>query len=73
MELSIILELEKDAKLHQYLKDHSYWYRLLNRNKNNFENLKKEFKNYKRENNFNKINNAVDNIELVSNIMKFVE
>ena len=65
MELSIVLELEKDAKLH--------WYRLLNRDQKNFEALKKEYKTFKRNANFDKVNNVVENLELVSNIMKIVE
>lgn len=73
MELSIILELEKDKGLHDYLKSHSFWYRSINRDKANFDRLKKEYKAFKREKNINTINNAVENIELVSNIIKFVE
>ncbi len=73
MELSIVLEIEKDAKLHEYLMHHSYWYRLLNRDQKNFEALKKEYKTFKRNANFDKVNNVVENLELVSNIMKIVE
>lgn len=73
MELSIVLKLENDAKLHQYLTEHSHWYRYLNRDKINYDALLKEFKSFKREKNMNKINDTIDNIELMTNVMKFVE
>ncbi len=73
MEINIVFELEKDKKLHEYLKNHSYWYRFLNRDSEALRDLLKEYKNYKRENNLNKVNDMVENIEMVSSIMKVME
>ena len=48
MTLDIIFRINKDDNLHRYLREHSYWYKLLNRdpkliNKMN-EDMKKEYK-----------------------------
>lgn len=72
MELSVAMKIKEDVKLHQYLITHSYWYRLLNRDSRELDNLIKEFKTFKRDTNFNKVNEVVDNIELFSNVMKFM-
>lgn len=73
MEIELLLKLNEDAKLHEYLYSHSTWYRYLNRSKSNLENLKKEYKNYKHSNTMNKVNDTIDNIELITNILKIVE
>lgn len=73
MELDLVIKLEQDGKLHDYLLTHSYWYRLLNRDKEEFEEFMKEYKNFKRERNMDKVNNTIDNIELITNIVKFME
>lgn len=73
MELDIVIKLDNDKGLHQYLTEHSMWYRLLNRDKKNLDLLIKEYKSFKRENNMNKVNDTIDNIELITNIMKIVE
>lgn len=72
MELFIAEELKRDNKLHLYLITHSYWYRRLNRNSLEYDNLVKEYKTFKRNTNFNKVNDVIDNVELFSNVMKFM-
>lgn len=73
MELELTLKLEEDKKLHNYLLEHTYWYRLLNRDSREYENLVKEYKKNNREKNINKINETIENAEMISNIVKFVE
>lgn len=73
MEIEILLKLNEDNHLHEYLYSHSNWYRYLNRSKNNFDNFKKEYKNYKHNNTMNKVNDTIDNIELITNVLKIVE
>ena len=68
----VLIEIEKDQKLHAYLKSHSRWYLLLNRDANSLNSLKKEYKEYKRNNTMKKVDETVDNIELLTNIMKIV-
>ncbi len=73
MELELLLKIEKDVKLHEYLYMHSNWYRLLNRDSKNYVLLEKEFKSFKHQNTMNKVNDTIDNIELITNVMKIVE
>lgn len=72
METTILLELEKNPKLHEYLMMNSIWYVYLNRDVLQLEELKKHFKEYKRNSTINKVDKTVDNIELLTNIMKIV-
>lgn len=73
MEIEILLKLNEDKRLHEYLYSHSSWYRYLNRSKNYLDNLKKEYKTYKHNNTMNKVNDTIDNIELITNVLKIVE
>lgn len=72
METQVLIEIEKDQKLHAYLKSHSRWFLLLNRDATSLNALKKEYKEYKRNNTMKKVDETVDNIELLTNIMKIV-
>ncbi len=73
MEVSVALKIRENKKLYEYLKRHSYYYIKLNRNKDHYEELLKEFKKYNREENMNKINDAIDNAEMISSILKIME
>lgn len=73
MELGLLMKMKSDKKMYEYLLKHSYWYRLLNRNPDNFNDFQKEYKKYNRENNLGKINDAIDNAELISNVIKIME
>lgn len=69
MEMSIALKLESDPQLHEYLLNHSYHYKELNRDSTYFETLMKEYKKYKREQMAKKVSDTVENIETITNIM----
>ena len=73
MELNLLYELYKDEKMHKYLKLNSEWYKYLNRNPNNYALFKKSIKKQYRLNPTDKINDALDNIDLMSNILKTLE
>ena len=73
MELNLLYELYKDEKMHKYLKLNSEWYKYLNRNPNNYEIFKKKKKKQYRLNPTDKINDALDNIDLMSNILETLE
>lgn len=73
MELNLLYELYKDEKMHKYLKLNSEWYKYLNRNPNNYDIFKKSIKKQYRLNPTDKINDALDNIDLMSNILKTLE
>lgn len=73
MEVSLALKIRENQKLHDFLKKNSYYYILLNRNPNYYDELLKEYKKYNRNNNMEKINDVIDNAELISNIIKIME
>lgn len=73
MKTSLLLKIKENKKLYEYLHDHSYWYRNLNRNEDNYNLLLKEFKEYQREMGMNKVNKTIENIELFTNMIKFVD
>lgn len=72
MEISTLLKIKENPKLYDFLTDNSYFYRILNRDSNNYEILLKEFKKYKREISNNKINETIDNIDTISDIIKLM-
>ncbi len=73
MRLDILLKIKENQKIYNYLLNNSYWYRELNRNPDNYKLFLKEYKKYNRENNMNKINTAIDNAELISNVIKIID
>lgn len=69
MEMSIVLKLESDEAMHEYLRNHSYFYKELNRDAAYFETFFKEYKKFKREGLAKKVSDAVETVETVSNIL----
>lgn len=70
MNIQTLNEIKKDQKLYTYLKEHSRWYILLNRDLSLLNDLKKEYKEFNRNKTINKINETIDNIDLISNLLK---
>lgn len=68
MEINILSEIKKDAKMYEYLHNNSYLYILLNRNPKNIEIFKKKYKDFKNNKRVNDIDNFIDNIDLISTI-----
>ena len=60
--------LENEKLLNQ-LKDHSYWIKELNRNPESINIFKKQMKILYKERPSDKINSALDNIDLISSIV----
>ena len=73
MEISVLLKIKEDKKMYEYLHNHSYWYKDLNRDPVNFHKFNKAYKEYKKEVGMNKLNSTIENIELFTNIIKFVD
>lgn len=73
MEVSLALKIKEDNKLHEYLMKNSHLYVLLNRNPEFYEELIKQYKKYNRNKTTEKINDAIDNAEIISNIVKIME
>ena len=60
--------LENEKLLNQ-LKEHSYWLKELNRNPESINIFKKQMKIVYKERTADKINSAIDNIDLISSII----
>ena len=73
MELDIIYKIKQNKKHYDYLRSHSYWYKYLNRNSNYYKNFIEEYKKYNREMTTNKMNDTINNIDMVTNILKIIE
>ena len=73
MEVSLALKIRENKKLHDFLKKNSQYYVLLNRKPEFYEELLKTYKKYNRENNMEKVMDAIDNAEMISSIIKIME
>ncbi len=64
--------LQSDPKMHKFLKENSQWYKELNRNSKNYDLFVKEMKKKYRLNPTDKISDTIDNIDMVSTIIKTI-
>ena len=73
MELSIIYKIKQDKKHYDYLRSHSYWYKYLNRDPNNYKLFLEAYKKYSRSLTTNKLSDTINNIDMVTNILKVLD
>ena len=73
MELDIIYKIKQEKKHYLYLRTHSYWYKYLNRNRNNYNKFIDSYKKYNISVTTNKVNDTINNIDMVTNILKVLE
>ena len=73
MELNIIYKIKENKKQYDYLRTHSYWYKLLNRDPKNYKEFLLSFKKYDRSVKTNKINDTINNIDTLTNILKVMD
>lgn len=69
MELEIQQKLREDKKMYAYLKENSEWMKLLNRNKNHYQNFINEMKEKYKLRVTDKVSDAIDNIDLISTVL----
>ena len=69
MEPIIYERLKQNPKIYELLKHNSYYIKQLNRNPNNYKIFIKDMKEKYKLRATDKINEAIDNIDLVSNIL----
>lgn len=67
--MSTQLELKKDAKMWELLKSNSYWLKDLNRDFNSVKSFKSDMKVKYRLRTTDKISDAIDNIDIISNVI----
>ena len=68
-----ILSLLNEEKLLPYLKENSDWIKYLNRNPKNYALFKNEIKTKYKLRKTDKINNAIENIDLISNVLNILK
>ena len=72
MSPELIIKISNDSKLHNYLINNSYWYKLLNRDKNNYKIFYQSYKSNNREEKVNKVNKALNTLDTVNTIFKII-
>lgn len=69
MQVNVLLELKKDGKIFDLLKYNSYWLKELNRDATNVKRYKDNMKVKYRLRATDKISDAIDNIDIISNVL----
>ena len=69
MQVRALLELKKDKKMFDLLKANSYWIKELNRDPLNIKVYKEDMKVKYRLRATDKISDAIDNIDIISNVL----
>ena len=73
MQLNTIFELKKDTKMHNYLRENSEWYKLLNRSAYNYDVYVKAMKKKYRLNITDKISDTIENVDMIASIINTVK
>ena len=69
MRMRVLLEIKKDKKMWDLLKINSYWIKDLNRSSSNIKRFKDDMKVKYKLRTTDKISDAIDNIDLISNVL----
>lgn len=69
MQINVLMALKKDPKMLELLKYNSYWLKELNRNPLSLKSFKDEIKAKYHLRATDKISDAIDNIDLISNVL----
>lgn len=69
MELELQKKLLDTPKMYQYLKENSYWIKYLNRNPTLYKEFQDKMKELYHERTTDKLNDVIDNIDLISSVL----
>ncbi len=69
MQVNALMELKKDQKMLDLLKYNSYWIKELNRDATSIKRYKEDMKVKYRLRTTDKISDAIDNIDIISNVL----
>lgn len=69
MILELQYKIKNDPNLQRFIKEHSYWYKELNRNPNNFKNFVYDMKDKYGLKTTDKLNKMLDNINMVQSVL----
>ena len=73
MRLDVLMKLESDPKMMNYLKENSEWYKYLNRNPLNYSKFVHAMKEKYKIRSTDKISKVIDNIDTVSSILNVLK
>ncbi|CDF11741.1 unknown [Mycoplasma sp. CAG:776] len=69
MQVNVLMELKKDKRMLDLLKYNSYWLKDLNRDPTSIKRYKENMKSKYRLRTTDKISDAIDNIDIISNVL----
>lgn len=69
MQVRALMGIKKDEKMWELLKYNSYWIKELNRDNNKVKKFKEEMKIKYKLRTTDKISDAIDNIDIISNVL----
>jgi len=70
MQLGLQMELKKNEKMAQFLKENSYWYKELNRNPESYKKFVSDMKVKYKLRATDKVSEVIDNIDLISTVLQ---
>jgi len=73
MTLDLIYKIKSNKELHRYLRENSYWYKLLNRNPNLINKMNDDMKKAYRLTIEDKIDDLNDKVNLIKSFMDLVK
>ncbi len=73
MQIEIQKELINDPKMFGYLKSNSHWFKYLNRDSSNYKEFVSKMKEIYKLKPTDKINNVIENIDLVSSVLNVLK
>ncbi|MDD2181042.1 MAG: YlbE-like family protein [Bacilli bacterium] len=68
MTLEIQFRIKNDSNFQKYIREHSYWYKILNRNPEFFKRFEEEVKEKYQLRPIDRFNKAIESIELLSSV-----
>ncbi len=72
MSPELIVKISNDPKLFNYLRTHSYWYKMLNRSKEYYKDFYNSYKANNRNEKVQKANKVIDTLSTVNTIFKIM-
>ena len=73
MKTEILIKINNDKNLHDYLRKNSYWYKYLNSSDKYYKDLLSEYKKDKRNEKANKVTDTLSTLDTVNTIFKMLK
>ena len=73
MRVDVLFKIKSDPNLYRYLKEHSHWYKYLNRNPDSIKEMEEEMKKEYKLTPEDKLNDVSSKLKLLSNFIKIMD